>query len=89
MAPSQSDKLDLRNGIPDGDLADGAMLVGRVGDEEVLLARRGAEVFAIGAACTHYGGPLGEGLMVADTVRCPCITPASACALEKRWRRRH
>jgi len=71
MAPSQSDKLDLRNGIPDGDLADGAMLVGRVGDEEVLLARRGAEVFAIGAACTHYGGPLGEGLMVADTVRCP------------------
>jgi len=69
--PSQSDRPDLRNGIADGDLADGAMLVGEVGDEQVLLARRGSEVFAIGAACTHYGGPLGEGLMVADTVRCP------------------
>ena len=69
--PSQSDKPDLRNGIADGDLADGAMLVGQVGDEQVLLARRGPEVFAIGAVCTHYGGPLGQGLMVADTVRCP------------------
>src|SRR5215469_9620654 len=69
--PSQSDKPDLRNGIADGDLADGAMLVGEVGDEQVLLARRGPEVFAIGAVCTHYGGPLGEGLLVADTVRCP------------------
>jgi NADPH-dependent 2,4-dienoyl-CoA reductase/sulfur reductase-like enzyme/nitrite reductase/ring-hydroxylating ferredoxin subunit len=69
--PNQSDKPDLRNGIADGDLADGGMLVGQVSDEQVLLARRGGEVFAIGAACTHYGGPLGEGLMVGDTVRCP------------------
>src|SRR5438105_12285799 len=68
---SRSDGPDLRNGIPEGDLADGAMLVGRVGEEAVLLARRVSEVFAIGAACTHYGGPLGEGLMVEDTVRCP------------------
>jgi nitrite reductase/ring-hydroxylating ferredoxin subunit len=67
--PSQSDKPDLRNGIADGDLADGAMLVDQFGDEQV---RRGREVFAIGAACTHYRGPLGEGLMVADTERCPC-----------------
>ena len=51
--PSQVDKPDLKNGIPDGDLADGAMLVGQVGEEPVLLARRGREVFAIGATCTH------------------------------------
>src|SRR5438552_9882178 len=69
--PSQADKPDLKSGIPDGDLADGAMLVGQVGEEPVLLTRRGREVFAIGATCTHYGGPLGEGLMVADAVRCP------------------
>ena len=66
--PSQSDRPDLKNGIPDGDLADGAMLVGQVGEEQVLLARRGREVFAIGATCTHYGGPLGDGLMVAEAL---------------------
>ena len=71
MTDKQSDKPDLTSGVPETDLADGAMLVGRVGDEEVLLARRGQEIFAIGASCTHYAGPLGEGLLVEDTVRCP------------------
>ncbi|HKF72107.1 MAG TPA: FAD-dependent oxidoreductase [Stellaceae bacterium] len=62
---------DLAQGIPTADLRDGQMLVGHVGDDTVLVARRGAELFAIGATCTHYGGPLGEGLLVDDTVRCP------------------
>ena len=66
-----SDQPDLTKGIAEGDLGEGAMLVGRVGEEAVLLARKGNELFAIGATCTHYGGPLGEGLMVDDTVRCP------------------
>ena len=47
------------------------MVAGHVGDDAVLLARRGDEFFAIGATCTHYNGPLAEGLMVGDTVRCP------------------
>src|SRR5437764_807840 len=71
MSDASHDKPDLTNGIPEGDLADGTMLVGQVGDEAVLLARRGREIFAIGATCSHYGGPLGEGLIVEDTVRCP------------------
>jgi NADPH-dependent 2,4-dienoyl-CoA reductase/sulfur reductase-like enzyme/nitrite reductase/ring-hydroxylating ferredoxin subunit len=62
---------DLALGIAIEDLADGAMLVGHVGEEAVLLARRGDEYFAIGARCSHYGGPLGEGLMVGESVRCP------------------
>ena len=62
---------DLRAGIPQNALADGGMLAGHVGDDAVLIARRGQEVFAIGATCTHYGGPLPEGLMVGETVRCP------------------
>ena len=53
---------DLIQGISVDGLADGQMLAGHVGQEAVLLARRGNEVFAIGATCSHYGGPLAEGL---------------------------
>ncbi len=62
---------DLTAGIELGELADGAMLQGHAGGEAVLVARRGDEYFAIGANCTHYNGPLVDGLMVGDTVRCP------------------
>jgi len=62
---------DLTLGLATDTLADGTMLAGHVGDEAVLLARRGNEFFAIGATCTHYNGPLAEGLLVDDTVRCP------------------
>jgi nitrite reductase/ring-hydroxylating ferredoxin subunit len=58
-------------GVAVAELADGGKLAGHAGDEEVLLVRRGAEVFAVGAKCTHYHGPLVDGLMVGDTVRCP------------------
>jgi NADPH-dependent 2,4-dienoyl-CoA reductase/sulfur reductase-like enzyme/nitrite reductase/ring-hydroxylating ferredoxin subunit len=67
----QSNGPDFSAGVPRADIADGAMLVGHVGDEPVLLARRGDEFFAIGTECTHYHGPLAEGLVVGDTVRCP------------------
>jgi len=62
---------DLKAGIAAGDLGDGAMLLGHADGEAALLARRGREIFAIGATCTHYNGPLAEGLMVGDAVRCP------------------
>ena len=62
---------DLSQGIRTESLADGGMLTGHVGAEAVLLARVGSEFFAVGATCTHYSGPLVEGLLVGDTVRCP------------------
>jgi NADPH-dependent 2,4-dienoyl-CoA reductase/sulfur reductase-like enzyme/nitrite reductase/ring-hydroxylating ferredoxin subunit len=68
---AESDSLDFAQGVPLSRLADGAMLAGHVGDEPVLLARRGEEIFAVGAVCTHYGAPLADGLMVGDSVRCP------------------
>ena len=70
-APSTLTGPDLKMGMPLTELADGAMRLGHADGEAVLLARRGGEVFAIGATCTHYGGPLAEGLMEGDTVRCP------------------
>ena len=65
------DGPDLTQGIALDELPDGGMLVGHDGDEQILLVRRGSEVFAVGAQCTHYQGPLAEGLVVGDTVRCP------------------
>ncbi|MEA2603167.1 MAG: hypothetical protein QOF89_4159 [Acidobacteriota bacterium] len=62
---------DLAQGIALADLADGGQLLGHSGGEAVLVVRRGEEVFVIGATCTHYGGPLAEGIVVDDTVRCP------------------
>src|SRR3954466_2630932 len=69
--PSKPIGPDLAQGIPLDDLADGGMIGGHVGEEPVLLARRGNEFFAIGSACSHYGGPLAEGLVSGDMVRCP------------------
>ena len=62
---------DLAQGIKLAELADGGKVVGHVGDEPVLLVRRGTEIFAMGASCTHYGGPLVDGLVVNGTIRCP------------------
>src|SRR6266540_1929 len=62
---------DLEAGVPESDLGPEASLLGHARGESVLLVRRGEEVFALGAPCTHYGGPLGEGLVVGETVRCP------------------
>jgi NADPH-dependent 2,4-dienoyl-CoA reductase/sulfur reductase-like enzyme/nitrite reductase/ring-hydroxylating ferredoxin subunit len=69
--PSELSGPDLAAGVAADALRDGQMLTGHSAGEPVLLARRGGEIHAVGAKCTHYGGPLGEGLMVGDTVRCP------------------
>jgi NADPH-dependent 2,4-dienoyl-CoA reductase/sulfur reductase-like enzyme/nitrite reductase/ring-hydroxylating ferredoxin subunit len=46
-------------------------LLGHVGDQDVLLVRSGPEIFAIDAHCSHYHGPLAEGLVVGKSIRCP------------------
>jgi NADPH-dependent 2,4-dienoyl-CoA reductase/sulfur reductase-like enzyme/nitrite reductase/ring-hydroxylating ferredoxin subunit len=68
---AEQPKPDLQQGVSVTALRDGEMLLGHVGDDDVLLARSGNEIFAVGAHCTHYHGPLSEGLLVDQTVRCP------------------
>lgn len=64
--------LDLLvDGLALADLADGTMATGHAHGESVLVARRGDEILAITAKCSHLGAPLGKGLLVGDTVRCP------------------
>src|SRR5437764_7523433 len=61
---------DLTQGAALKDFADGKLL-GHVSDDPVLLVQLGADVVAIDALCSHYHGPLAEGLVVGETVRCP------------------
>lgn len=88
---------DLTNGVPITELGDGEMIAGKLGEDEILLAREGDVVHAVGATCTHYGGPLAEGALVNGTVRCPwhhacfdlrtgAVLRAPALAPLARWR---
>src|ERR1700692_451577 len=61
---------DLAEGVAPTDFT-GETLLGHVGDQEVLLIRSGSGVFAIDAHCSHYHGPLAEGLVVGESIRCP------------------
>ena len=62
---------DLKAGVDFDSLVENSPLLGHVDDAAVILVRRGQEVFAIGATCSHYNGPLAEGLVVDSTIRCP------------------
>ena len=62
---------DFAKGVPVDHLPDDGMIQGQVGGEDVVLARRGREFFAVGAHCSHYHGPLSRGLLVGDELRCP------------------
>src|SRR4029078_2189687 len=60
---------DLSKGLPGGNLPEGAMAVGRVGDDEVLLVRKNGALYALSAHCTHYHGPLAEWVVGGETGR--------------------
>ncbi len=71
---SQSDAPsgpDLTMGVAASDIPADGMLSGHVGDDAVILARVDGVLVAVSGACTHYSGPLGEGLRVGATVNCP------------------
>jgi NADPH-dependent 2,4-dienoyl-CoA reductase/sulfur reductase-like enzyme/nitrite reductase/ring-hydroxylating ferredoxin subunit len=62
---------DLTVGVSANEVPEGGMLLGHAEGQPVLLVRSGGEVFAVGAHCTHYSGPLAEGIVTDGTIRCP------------------
>lgn len=86
---------DHARGVAPNDFT-GETLLGHVGDQDVLLVRLGSEVFAIDAHCSHYHGPLAEGLVVGDcpwhhacfdlrtgeATRAPALTPLAVWQVE-------
>jgi NAD(P)H-nitrite reductase len=77
---------DLAAGVDASTLKPGDKLLGHANGEPVLLARIADDYVAIGASCTHYGGPLADGLIDGETVRCPwhhaCFSLRTGEALE-------
>jgi apoptosis-inducing factor 3 len=62
---------DLAQGIPLSRIPEGELFAAHAFGKPLVVVRRGDSIRAIGGQCTHYGGPLAEGLLVDDTVRCP------------------
>src|SRR3982074_2970018 len=70
-APQEMKAPDLAAGMDASGLKDGEPLLGHAAGEPIVLVKRQGEVCAVGAVCTHYGGPLAEGIVEGDTIRCP------------------
>ena len=68
---SDVEKPALKHGVSLAPVLDGGKMLGVVDGEDVLLVRHGTEFFAVGGNCTHCHGPLADGLVVYDEVRCP------------------
>jgi apoptosis-inducing factor 3 len=62
---------DLTQGVARSELADGGKLLGHVGQDAVLLVRCGDDFFAVEPECTHYHGPLADGIVADGAIRCP------------------
>src|SRR5215471_2874597 len=62
---------DLKTGVAFARLTENEPFLGHYEGEAVILVRRGDDVFAMAGTCTHYGGPLAEGLLEGNTIRCP------------------
>jgi nitrite reductase/ring-hydroxylating ferredoxin subunit/uncharacterized membrane protein len=57
--------------LPENELADGERRRVEVDSEPVLLYRTGGTLYAVGAVCSHAGGPLEEGKIDDQCVLCP------------------
>jgi NADPH-dependent 2,4-dienoyl-CoA reductase/sulfur reductase-like enzyme/nitrite reductase/ring-hydroxylating ferredoxin subunit len=62
---------DLGVGVADGDVKEGRPLLGHAQGEAIVVVREGGRLHALGATCSHYGGPLAEGLVAEGAIHCP------------------
>jgi NADPH-dependent 2,4-dienoyl-CoA reductase/sulfur reductase-like enzyme/nitrite reductase/ring-hydroxylating ferredoxin subunit len=58
-------------GIPADEVVSDIPTPGHVDGKPVVVVATANGVRAVGGRCTHYGGPLGDGLCVGGEIRCP------------------
>jgi nitrite reductase/ring-hydroxylating ferredoxin subunit/uncharacterized membrane protein len=69
--PNASDPEKFRVAIAADELKANQLTRVTVGDTDIVLFKRGDDIFALSATCPHLGGPLDEGSVVGDAVQCP------------------
>ncbi len=57
--------------LAESELLDGALKRVQHDGVPVLLAKRGSRIFALAETCSHMGGPLSEGRVIDESVKCP------------------
>jgi NADPH-dependent 2,4-dienoyl-CoA reductase/sulfur reductase-like enzyme/nitrite reductase/ring-hydroxylating ferredoxin subunit len=57
--------------IAEGELQEGVPAVIEVEEEKILLIRSEGRIYACGNECSHYHGPLNDGLIAGHVVTCP------------------
>ena len=62
---------DFTRALADRDLSESHPRRVEIDGVRVLLVKRGGTIFAIGETCAHLGGPLAEGRLEGDSIRCP------------------
>ncbi|MFA6036332.1 MAG: Rieske 2Fe-2S domain-containing protein [Candidatus Micrarchaeia archaeon] len=55
----------------ESELAEGMVRGALAGKKKVALARVGNKIYCFDHICPHMGGPLGEGAMEGNDVKCP------------------
>jgi nitrite reductase/ring-hydroxylating ferredoxin subunit/uncharacterized membrane protein len=57
--------------LPEGELREGTPRRVHARDTAIVLVRRGSRVYALVETCAHLSGPLAEGTVEDDSIRCP------------------
>jgi NADPH-dependent 2,4-dienoyl-CoA reductase/sulfur reductase-like enzyme/nitrite reductase/ring-hydroxylating ferredoxin subunit len=69
--PTELTGPDLKQGVRDAEVREGVPLLGHIDGQPAILVRDRGCVHAVGAKCTHYGGPLAEGIVDGGAIHCP------------------
>lgn len=70
-ADEQKQPRDWTDAAAGADLQEGSLMRIEVEGQDIVLTRRGGRVHAMGAVCSHYGGPLEQGEVEGECLVCP------------------
>lgn len=70
-ATAQEPPRDFVAVLPENELSENTLKCARADGVAVMLARLNGNIYALANTCSHLGGPLCEGEIIGDSVRCP------------------